>query len=103
MLVTQPQKPLVLVGRDRKGVSLTAASSPGAGASAGGSRTVATIDPSQCETCRSFERIQIADELGDLVLRQAQVGHHRPRLLAGRVAQPGPEVGIGVFEDGAGE
>src|ERR1700681_2939570 len=101
MVVTQPQKPLVLVGRARNGVSLTAASSPGAGASAGGSRTVATIDSSRSKTCWSFERIQVGDELADLVLGQAEIGHHRTRLLARRVAQPGPEVGIGVLEDGA--
>src|SRR5438874_11748095 len=51
----------------------------------------------------SLQRRQEGDELGDLVLRQVQIGHDRARLLARRVAQPDGEVVGRQLEDAARE
>src|SRR3984893_2508953 len=103
MVVIHPQNPSLFFGRCRNEVSKSATSSPGAGAGAGGSRTMAIVDLPRGAARGSSERIEIGDELGDLVLREVEIGHDRARLLGRGVAEPGPEVGIGVVEDGACE
>src|SRR5438477_12032703 len=67
-----------------------------------GSRTVAISGLPECWS-RSLQRVQISDELGDLILAQVEVRHHRSRLLAGWVAQPLAQVAVVQIEDGTGE
>src|SRR5438445_12178048 len=76
IVVSQLQIPLGWVGRRNSGWG-----GAGSRSTSRGSVTVAMSSP-------LLQRLEVGDEVGDLVAAEVQVGHLRPGLLARRVVQP---------------
>src|SRR3954464_11764183 len=98
MVVNQLVHPVVAVGRRNARGTGAAVTSPGsmtAGTALGSRSTIAITALPSCRhmagvraSRRSLQRLQVGDEVGDLVFLQLQVRHDRPGLLTGRVPQP---------------
>src|SRR4051794_21281896 len=91
-VVNHDAKPVMARGR-RRMAGCSSIRSTSAGVVTVGSRTVAISRLPECGW-RSLQRIQVGDQLSDLVLAEIEVRHHRSRLHGGRVEEPPAQVGV---------
>src|SRR5579872_4964742 len=97
MVEIQPITPSVVLGRLKK--------RGGVGRASAGSLGVAVTAISALDSWKtsSFQRVQVGDQLRDLLLAQVPDAHIGARFGGLRVSEPDPQIVVVEGEDGAGE